>query len=439
MVRRPPPVDAVVAVHGHVRSVRQLKNVGFIDISDGTTSQNLNVVVRDPLVVAPFKVGQAIRVKGTWKESQGVQAHEMWFEPDAAGHELAVIGDVPTDYPIQKKLVTLQHLRQLPTLRHRTGTLALVLRLRLHAEHAMAAVFADHGFTKVAPPIVTGLDCEGAGETFEVVPAGFFGTKAYLTVSTQLHLEVLAASLNRVWTLTPCFRAEHSHTNRHLSEFWMVEAEVSYVDSVEQLTTFVEEVIRLTVERLAPHKDDLLRARYKHDDKDVIEERWRMLLTQNWPSITYTEAIDLINRIKLKGRLKGRLAWGDSIQTEHEKWLAAHYNLPVFITHYPAEQKPFYMPMAEGTAGCFDLIVPEIGELVGGSLREHNHDKLVAEMKRRNMNVADMEWYVSTRRNGATPHGGFGMGFERLVAFLTAMDNIKDVIAFPRAPDSCVC
>lgn len=468
ILANPPKVDSHVTAHGHIKSIRTFKNIGFIDITDGSVFLSLNVVFQDPEEVFAqnkYKVGQSVAVKGKWVESQGKQKYELQYNNQDPSHSIEVIGDVPETYPIQKKHQTLQFLRGIPTLRHRTGTLASIMRFRANVENAMMKYFADNDFVKVSPPLITSSDCEGAGEMFKVEPLNksdsseelFFGKDAYLTVSAQLHLEVLALSLNRVWSLSPCFRAEESNTNRHLSEFWMLEAEISHIHTVSQLTFFVEDMIRLVT--LALKNDstqfkqggfqDLLRSRYSKEDVDKMHKRWDSILSDNpWPSITYNEALELINKFKNKGRLKGRVAWGDSILTEHEKWLAGtHFQSPVFITDYPIEQKPFYMPPSHKsvynserpTVACFDLVVPDIGELIGGSVREHRYENLLAEMEKRDMLPKSMEWYLSTRENGTVPHGGFGMGFERLIAYLGAMENIKDVSAFPRAPQICAC
>lgn len=462
MLQHPPPVETTVSARGHIKSIRTFKNVGFIDISDGSDHRMLNIVLRDPDLVLhnKFKVGQSIEVFGQWTKSQGTQPFELHYQAENPSHRLTLLGDVPTTYPIQKKSHTLQYLRTLTTLRHRTATLASTLRFRAHVEALFVDFFQKHDFVKVAPPLVTSSDCEGAGEQFTVAPLRppqhgekFFGKDAYLTVSTQLHLEVLAQSLNRAWSLSPCFRAEDSNTNRHLSEFWMLEAEICYLQDVEQLMAFVEAMIRhvvLLMRRGDNTSDsgsihDLLTSRFQKADAERILARWDTILSEeSWPVITYTEAIGLINSVKNKGRLKGRLAWGDSILTENEKWLAGvHFTAPVFITHYPHVQKPFYMPRsgdaAHPTVACFDLVLPEIGELVGGSLREHDLGKIQQEMKERNMLLEAMDWYLSTRENGSVPHGGFGLGFERLIAYLTGLDNIRDVSAFPRAPDVCPC
>lgn len=472
ILANPPEFGSEGTARGHIKALRSFRNVGFMDLSDGSVHQTLSVIFSDPEAVFAnntYKVGQSIEITGQWVESRGVQKFELSYDDKNPQHAISVIGDVPEGYPIQKKRLTLQFLRTVPTLRHRTSLLASVLRFRSHVEGVLAGFFRENDVVKVAPPLITSSDCEGAGEQFQITPinetketresGGFFGRDAYMTVSTQLHLEVLALSLNRVWTLTPCFRAEDSNTNRHLSEFWMLEAELCYVTQVHQLTDFVEAMVRHLVIQLqqenailsAGGKEDLELARFAKNEVAKIQKTWAQILLETpWPSITYTEALETLNKIKYKGRLKGRLSWGASILTEDEKWLAGeHYKSPVFITDYPASQKPFYMllnrknsadsEIDRATVACFDLIVPEIGELVGGSLREHEHGVLIQEMKKRGMLVDAMQWYLSTRENGSVPHGGFGMGFERLLAYLTAVENIRDISAFPRAPNVCPC
>lgn len=426
-----------VTVYGHVKSVRHLKNVGFADILDGS-GKSMAAVFRNPaefLENYPLKVGQSVAAVGQVKESRGKgQQYELVMD------SVKIIGDVPESYPMQKKKVNMQTLRTLPTLRHRTQTLASVLRLRLTLEARLLKFFAEQDFVKVNPPVLTSLDCEGAGETFKVESSKkFFDKDVYLTVLSQLHLEVLSQLLSRVWTLTPCFRAEASHTNRHLSEFWMLEAEISFIDDVVQLTKFVESMIKLVVGSDIP---DLIELRFEQKDREEILSRFELMRGQ-WNTITYLEAIDIVAK-HMPGEASA--TWGDSISTAQEKWLAGSYfKLPVFITDYPQAQKPFYMPKlktfdeSKPTVACFDLIIPEIGELVGGSLREWQLTPLKQEMSLRGMNVEDMEWYISLRENGTVPHGGFGLGFERLVCFLSAMDNVKDVIPFPRVPESCAC
>lgn len=456
------PVGTVLAVKGHIRSIKFWKTHGFIDISDGTTSQVLNIILGDPkeLSERKLKVGQSIEIVGEvvkLKVKDGV--NEILCSPVSsatANHKLELIGDVPENYPIQKKKTSLEFLRTLPTLRHRTATVSSVFRFRLYLESAFNDFFQSEQCIKVSPPIITASDCEGAGELFTVKQDGndkFFDSKAFLTVSTQLHLEVLAPSLNRVWTLTPCFRAENSDTNRHLSEFWMLEAELCYIDDVKQLTEFSQRMIQHVVKKQSNSTststyssgfDDLFNSYRDKQKKELLSQRWETLSGDElWPTITYDTALDILNTHKPG---QAHLPWGATISTEHEKWLAgSHFKGPVFITDYPKDQKPFYMKNSrvfnpeKPTVACYDLIIPEVGELIGGSLRIHDYDELIQEIEKRNMNKQVLDWYISLRENGTVPHGGFGMGFERLIMYLSAQDNIRDVIPFPRFPGNCKC
>lgn len=459
LFQKPAPIDSEITCYGHIKSVRNFKKLTFVDISDGSSHQSLNVVMDNSgSMNNQYAVGQSVEVKGQWVESRGKQANELRVVSGNPSHSLKILGNVTEKYPIQKKNLTLQFLRGLPTLRHRTSTLASVMRFRSRMELEVAKYFQENNCIKVSPPLLTSSDCEGAGEVFVVESLNkpkneFFEKPAFLTVSAQLHLEVLALSLNRVWCLSPCFRAEDSNTNRHLCEFWMLEAELSYMSEIKQLTNFVENMIRNIVISLKEASQDvglfqdLYHSRYSEEDRQKLTDRWNSLTSDNnWPSITYNEAIIIINEHLLEN--KSKLAFGDDILTEYEKWLAGvHFQSPVFVTDYPKSQKPFYMPnlapakfdAKKPTVACFDLIIPEIGELVGGSLREHDLKKLKDEMKARGMNLDAMHWYLSTRENGSVPHGGFGLGFERLIAYLSAIDNIKDVSAFPRAPGLCSC
>lgn len=454
ILSNPPQTGSEITINGHIKAIRKFRNIGFIDLSDGSCYKNLPIVVENPDILTLFKVGQSLAVVGNIIESQGTQDFEVSVDLNQQNHLLDVIGDVSDTYPIQKKAMTLSYLRNQPIFRHRTSTLSSILRVRSFLELKFMQFFESENFVKVTPPMITSADCEGAGEQFivkplnpkysnvegEIIEKEFFNKPVYLTVSTQLHLEVLAPSLNRVWTLTPCFRAEESNTNRHLSEFWMLEAEISYINKLTQLTKFTEKMIKYITKELAGN-DDIIKSRFDKKEQNIMQERWNNILEKEWPIITYSEAIDILNKVKAKGRLKGRVNWGDSILTENEKWLAGeHFQSPVFITDYPKSQKPFYMPnSSENTVACFDLIFPGIGELIGGSMREHRYEQLVKEMENRGMNIKDMEWYLSTRQNGTIPHGGFGMGFERLIVYLTALDNLKDVVTFPRAPEICDC
>lgn len=454
----PPAVNSTVETHGHITTVRSSKAADFVDLSDGTCHSGLNVVCKnahDFLAQTLLKRGQSILVKGDWSTSPGTQPYELVYDHTNPSHRFQIIGNVESNYPVQKKITLLQHLRNLPTLRHRTALLAYITRFRSQLEFSLHNFFNSNEFVKVSPPIITSTDCEGAGEQFTITsgqdtPLGkFFGRNAYLTVSTQLHLEVLCQSLTRVWTLSPCFRAEPSDTNRHLSEFWMLEVEIGYITNLSQLVCFTEKMLRRTVQSLLKTMPQVVSGSHGFEalDPDLMQRRWEMVLQKEaWPVISYTQALDLVNDIMSKGRLRYRLAWGESLLAKHEKWLAGeHFKSPVFITDYPVSQKPFYMPLNAGcfeerqTVACFDLIMPDVGELIGGSMREHRYLQLCQQVEARGINQTDIEWYLDTRLNGTIPHGGFGLGLERLVMYLTAIDNVREIVPFPRVMDLCQC
>ncbi|ONH67356.1 Asparagine--tRNA ligase, mitochondrial [Cyberlindnera fabianii] len=453
LFKTPPPLDGELTVQGYVKSVRSLKKVAFVDLNDGSTSSNLMCVLT-PEQAETLKTGQSVSFTGQWVQSKGKeQAYELKIIPGS--ENVKTIGKVPETYPLQKKLHTLQYLRTLPTLRWRTNYLASVLRFRSFTDSKLHDFFNKEGFFKTNPPIVTSSDCEGAGELFQIESKSiledskkppFFGKNAYLTVSTQLHLEVLCASLGKVWTLSPTFRAEMSDTNRHLAEFWMLEAEIAFVDSVHQLTRFTENMIKHVVKDLVEDKNgaatDLLNGQRSTDDVDQVVEkltkRWNNLYETRWASVTYLEALQIL---KDSGKeFKIPLKYEDGLASEHEKWLAGEYfKGPVFVTDYPKEIKPFYMRLNDDnkTVACFDLLVPDVGEIIGGSVREHDGAKLDREIKERGMKREELDWYMSTRENGTMPHGGFGLGFERLVCYLSGVENVRDVIPFPRAHEEC--
>ncbi|RCK65431.1 Asparagine--tRNA ligase, mitochondrial [Candida viswanathii] len=451
----PAEIGSIIEARGFVKSTRASKKVGFVDISDGSNHQTLNIVLQGP-DQPKFKVGQSIAVKGQWCEGKGRQPYELKYDPQNPGHSIAIVGDVTEDYPLQKKATSMPFLRTFPEIKHRTSTLGSFLRLRSHVEFKLMEFFQLQDFIKVTPPLITSSDCEGAGEVFSVrAPSdkpgeSFFGKNAYLTVSTQLHLECLALALNRAWTLTPCFRAEQSHTTRHLSEFWMLEAELSHVDSVYQVTNFIEDMVRYVTQSLADSSktnqsvdagdgNDYVNGTYI--EKELVEARWSKMLTpERWPRMTYTDAVAHLNKVLPQDE---QLQWGDSLQLKHEIMLAE--SSPIFITDYPEAQKPFYMLKSANydpekpTVACFDLLVPGSGELAGGSLREHDYEVLKKNLESHSMDMQDMDWYLNLRRQGTLPHGGFGLGFERMVTYLAGHDNVRDVAAFPRAPGLCHC
>ncbi|KAF9225764.1 asparaginyl-tRNA synthetase [Gyrodon lividus] len=446
-----------IHVHGWVKSVRRQKNVTFAVINDGSCASGLQAVLNNNLSATLHSLtnGTSVRMIGSLVVSRGPgQAKELQVD------SIEVLGECnPETYPIQKQTLSVEYLRDHAHLRPRTDANASMLRLRNSLLKSLHDFFERHDFCYAHTPILTSSDCEGAGETFRVVPSlapspvpppqetapsdtnsEFFTKPAYLTVSSQLHLEVIASSLARVYTLSPCFRAERSQTNRHLAEFWMLEAEWAWTRGVSDVCGLVEACVR---DALGAGRDEralLTKGITGH------EQRLRSLevaaSSEPWARMTYTEAIAELEKYHTSSEVRARPftfapKWGHGLQSEHEKWLSeVLVKGPVFVTDYPSVLKPFYMRMNddERTVACFDLLVPYVGELVGGSLRE---ERLEALQKRMAVHRLDPEgeeygWYVDLRRFGSAPHGGFGMGFERLVSWLSGIENVRECIAMPR-------
>lgn len=424
-----------ITVNGWVRSVRRLKKIAFADIADGTSEKSL-MVVMNPDESKDLTTGTCVEIMGNLKPSEGTkQALEM------EAQSIKTLGPADSDYPLQKKYHSPEFLRTIPQFRWKSARNSSILRYRSYAQNAFSHFYTENHFTQVNSPIITSSDCEGAGEVFKVNSpnnAEFFKkADSYLTVSSQLHLEVYAAALSRVWNMTPAFRAEESDTNRHLSEFWMVEAEMAFTKSLNDVMSIAEGMVRSSI----PRKEmatDLLESIRDQERRDIVKKRWEMVdKKEEWPRVTYTEAIEIIQNSPLKKNIK----WGDDLASEHEKYLAGEiYKGPVFVTDYPTSLKPFYMKKSsDSTVACFDLLVPEFGELIGGSLREDDYNQLIQNMEKSGMNLKDMEWYTDLRKYGSFPHGGFGMGFERWISYTCGIDNIRDSIGFPRWAGSCVC
>ncbi|CAI4301901.1 CCQ_1a_G0005750.mRNA.1.CDS.1 [Saccharomyces cerevisiae] len=451
-----------ISINGWIKSIRLLKRIAFLDLQDGTSVNPLRIVI--PLTntdevqfLKILKTGQTLSISNaTWQSTPNrKQPFELQIKNPVKSIKL--VGPVSENYPLQKKYQTLRYLRSLPTLKYRTAYLSAILRLRSFVEFQFMLYFQKNHFTKVSPPILTSNDCEGAGELFQVstntspTASSYFGKPTYLTVSTQLHLEILALSLSRCWTLSPCFRAEKSDTPRHLSEFWMLEVEMCFVNSVNELTSFVETTIKHIIKACIDNQQELLPKQFIssqennasselsiNQETQQIKTRWEDLINEKWHNITYTNAIEILKkRHNEVSHFKYEPKWGQPLQTEHEKFLAGEYfKSPVFVTDYPRLCKPFYMKQnstPDDTVGCFDLLVPGMGEIIGGSLREDDYDKLCREMKARGMNRSgELDWYVSLRKEGSAPHGGFGLGFERFISYLYGNHNIKDSIPFYR-------
>lgn len=395
-----------------------------------------------------------------------------------------VLGDNDAERcPIQPKFQTQEYLRSIPHLRPRIPVNALLLRLRSQVIASLTGFFDDRGFVQTHTPVITSSDCEGAGEVF-IVSANpikapprhgkpedgaqddhFFRNPKYLTVSAQLHLEALAQAVSKVWTLSPTFRAEKSDTPRHLSEFYMLEAELCFAEDLAEVMDLVENMLRVVATRLTSSKvgSELLAAKQTsgksvdeasetHVTADILWQRWTGMSAPKWPRITYDSAIELLQRAVSQNQIKFVFEplHKDGLQAEHERYLATTVGQgkPVFVTDYPREQKPFYMPPSASTmnskgstetAACFDLLVPDLCELAGGSLRESRADHLLDSMQAKGVTGSDLEWYQDLRRYGSVPHGGFGLGFDRLLCYLGGVTNVRDVVAFPRWYGRCEC
>ncbi len=440
-----------ITVKGWVRSHRSSKAVDFIALNDGSTIKNIQVVV-DPAAMdadqlKSITTGACIRATGMLVESQGKgQASEIQAK------EIEIYGLCPADYPMQKKGQSFEYMRQFAHMRLRTNTFGAVMRIRHNMAIAIHTFFHDHGLYYFHAPLITASDCEGAGEMFQVTTLDldrvaksgkleydrdFFGKRAYLTVSGQLEGELGATALGGIYTFGPTFRAENSNTPRHLAEFWMIEPEVAFMDQKE-LMDFEEEFIKYCVRWALDHCQDDLDFLNKMIDKTLLQTL-QGVLEQDFVRLPYTKGIEILQDAVAKGRkfefpVTG---WGMDLSSEHERYLVEEYfKRPVIMTDYPAEIKAFYMKKNEDgkTMQGTDVLFPRIGEIIGGSVREENMDKLVAEIRARGMKEEDYGWYLDTRKYGSCPHAGFGLGFERLILFVTGMQNIRDVIPFPRTP-----
>ncbi|XP_053725977.1 probable asparagine--tRNA ligase, mitochondrial [Synchiropus splendidus] len=436
-------VGARVRIQGWLRSARSQKANLFLDINDGSCLQSLQVVARPQLNNPSLTFGCAVEVTGLLKKSpHPKQPVELEAE------DVSVVGECdPVDFPFKiKERHGLPYLRQFPHLRCRTKVFSALLRLRSEASAAMHAFFRDNGFLQIHTPIITSNDCEGAGELFQVQPPSaeseddhFFSVPTFLTVSGQLHLEVMSGAFPRVYTFGPTFRAENSQSRRHLAEFYMVEAEVAFTRSLEDLTQLMELLFRRTTEQLLARSDADLDLFHKHVTPGHQLALDRMM-ERKFPVISYSEAVDILTRSSRSFSFPTH--WGCDLQTEHEKFLVQHCgDVPVFVTDYPYDLKPFYardnQDAPKRTAAAVDLLVPGVGELCGGSLREERPDLLQARLEHAGLRDT-YDWYLDLRRFGSVPHGGFGMGFERYLQCVLGVDNIKDVTPFPRHAGSCL-
>ena len=441
-----------VEVKGWVRTKRGNNNVNFIALNDGSTVTNLQIVVEtanfDAELLKAITTGSAIYVKGELVESMGkCQSVEVQAK------EIEVYGTAdPESYPLQKKGHSMEFLREIAHLRPRTNTFGCVLRLRHAMAFAIHKYFNENGFFYLNTPLITASDCEGAGEMFQVTTLNlenmpktkegdidysqdFFGRQTSLTVSGQLEGELGAMALGKIYTFGPTFRAENSNTPRHLAEFWMIEPEMAFYeieDNMDLAEDFIKYLVRYALEN---NMSDL---QFLNDmfDKELIS-RLKSVIETKFVRLTYTEGIDIL--LKSGQKFEFPVAWGVDLQSEHERYLVEkHFKKPVILTDYPKDIKAFYMKQnSDGkTVRGMDVLFPKIGEIIGGSQREESMEKLQARIAELNMDTKNLWWYLDTRRFGSAPHSGFGLGFERLLLFVTGMANIRDVIPFPRTPKS---
>ena len=435
-------LDKEIVVKGWIRKHRKQKEIGFIDISDGTCFKKLQVVYDKDLsdfdIIQKIHFGSAVEVKGI------LQTKEDAIELKAT--EVKVIGDCDEDYPIQPKKHTKEFLREQAYLRPRTTLFQAVFRIRSVVSIAIHEYFQSHGFIYLHAPIFTASDCEGAGEMFRVttlnyedknqnVEDDFFGKVTGLTVSGQLEAETFATAFSKCYTFGPTFRAENSNTKIHASEFWMVEPEVSFCD-LDGIMDIEEECLKFIVSYVLDKCADEIEFLDKFVEKG-LKEKLEKLVGSNFVRITHEEVIKILKEASCKWDFEPE--YGEDIAKEHEKYITEYFGCPVFIKDWPKDIKAFYMKQNEDgkTVRAVDLEVPGVGELIGGSEREADYDKLVSRMKELNMNIEELDWYLDLRKFGTVPHSGFGIGFERLLIYLTGVDNIRDVIPYPRTPKSC--
>ena len=449
-------IGAEINIKGWVRTRRGNKNVSFIALNDGSTINNIQIVVDmakfDEDALKPITTGACINVNGKLVESMG-QGQTVEVQAD----EIEIYGTAdPEKYPLQKKGHTLEYLREIAHLRPRTSTFGAIFRIRHNMAMAIHTFFHERGFFYFHTPLITASDCEGAGQMFQVTTQNlydlkktedgridysndFFGKQASLTVSGQLEGELAAMSLGKIYTFGPTFRAENSNTPRHLAEFWMIEPEVAFIEIAENMQ-LAQEFIQFCVRWALEHCQDDLAFLCKMYDNDLID-RLKFVTENDFKRLTYTEGVAILKEAVQNGKkFEFPVDWGTDLQSEHERYLVEeHFKLPVILTDYPKEIKSFYMKQNEDgkTVRAMDVLFPKIGEIIGGSQREEDYEKLSRRAAEMGVPEKDIWWYMDTRRFGTAPHAGFGLGFERLMLFVTGMQNIRDVIPFPRTPNNC--
>lgn len=439
-------VGKEIKVEGWIRNHRDQKTFGFIDFSDGTTFEHLQVVYDENLSnfeeIQKLLVGSAIEVEGKIVPSKGNQAYEM------QATKITLLGACPEDYPIQPKRHTREFLREVAYLRPRTNLFQAVFRVRSIAAYAIHKYFQERGYVYFHAPLITASDCEGAGEMFQVTTLpieklngkvdyskDFFGKMTNLTVSGQLEAETFAMAYKKTYTFGPTFRAENSNTKTHASEFWMIEPEIAFCD-LEGNMDIMEDMLKYIVRYVLDNAKEEIRFFDQFIEKG-LKEKLEKLVNSKFTRIDHKEAIKILKNADVKWEFTPE--YGEDIAKEHEKYITEYFNGPVFIKNWPKDIKAFYMKLNEDgkTVAAVDLEVPGAGELMGGSQREEDYDKLVNRMEELRIDSSSMDWYLNLRKYGSCIHSGFGMGFERLLIYLTGVDNIRDVIPYPRTPKNC--
>ena len=445
-------VGSEVDVRGWVRTRRGNKYVQFVALNDGSSINNLQIVFDmnrfSDEQLKPITTGASIHVTGKLVESQG-KGQKYEIQADT----LEIYGTADETYPLQKKGHTLEFLREKAHLRPRTNTFGAILRVRSALAYAIHKFFQEKGFFYLHTPLITASDCEGAGAMFQVTTLplndlprtedgavdysqDFFGKPTALTVSGQLEGELGATAIGEIYTFGPTFRAENSNTQRHLSEFWMIEPEMAFYDITDNMD-LAEEFVKYCIRYVLDNCRDDIEFLAEHYDKDLIS-RLEFVLHNDFVRLTYTEGVEILE--KSGHKFEFPVSWGIDLQSEHERYLVEqHFKKPVILTDYPKEIKAFYMKQNEDgrPVRAMDVLIPQIGEIIGGSEREADLDKLQQRIDELHIPMKDMWWYLDTRRYGSVPHSGFGLGFERLLLFCTGMTNIRDVIPFPRTPKNC--
>jgi asparaginyl-tRNA synthetase len=449
-LQRSAPIDSI-HVRGWVRTRRDSKDFSFIELNDGSSLRNLQIIAKKDVLpnyadIQRLSTGASIVVEGELVPSQG--KGQKW---ELVARQIEIIGAADESYPLQKKGHTPEFLREIAHLRPRSNLFGCVFRVRSRLAFAVHQFFQDRGFVYVHTPIITGSDCEGAGELFRVstidvkdpprknaeidYAQDFFARETFLTVSGQLEAEAFACALTNVYTFGPTFRAENSNTSRHASEFWMIEPEMAFCDLTGNMN-LAEELVKYLIADARKQCAEELELFSKFVDKELLA-RLDFVIERPFQRIAYTEAVELLK--KSGEKFEFPIDYGSNLQSEHERWLTEkHFKCPVTVFNFPKEIKPFYMRSNDDgkTVAAIDLLVPGIGEIVGGSQREERLELLEENMRRHNMDPADYKWYLDLRRYGTVPHSGFGLGFERMLMFITGISNIRDVIPFARTPGS---